>query len=244
MRAPVSKLCCLGTVGIVVVLVFSPATSSAAENGLAGRSAISVGFEDREGFKSASGKLGIGWQADHATLALDEAEKTEGLQSLRIEPGNNEGAVIFEPRALVQRGIRFIDLTIKPAARSSGQAEAAASLLGSTVGFLVDSKGKIKVAAVNGTKAATLIDTELTSDGEGAIEQWVHLTIRQDLSRKTWDLFVDGKLSAAGLAMESVGQGQVAVFEHETAPVWLDQLTIGDSNLLFFYIDKDGMPDA
>lgn len=205
---------------------------------------VQVGFEGSEGYQAGSGELGSGWQKEESMVVeIDGEEKAGGSQSLKIEAGENEGGLIFSPKGIPEKGVRFIDVRMKPAAWPKDSAKSAASLFGSSVGFVADEKGSVGIVAVSGD-TISMVESGLRSGEVGGTDRWVRLTIRQDVKAKKWDLFVDGRLSAIELKMEEEGQDELVIFDHEKAGVWVDEIEIGKVNPLFADGDQDGMPDA
>ena len=207
---------------------------------------VQVGFEAVEGFHAGDQLQGTGWSVVGGSQAvITDQEKADGSQSLKIEAGSPAAEVQFAGSVASGTGVRFIDLSIKPVGMSPETAQTGLSAWGSEMGFVKGSDGKIQIAAMRETGGPSeMIATTLQSGTDDAANNWIRLTVRQDLTARTWDVYVDGKLSAIDLPLSGEGAGALAVFGSETAPTYLDKITVGDANPLFADLDKDGMPDA
>lgn len=189
----------------------------------------------------------------------------QGTQGVQLTKASNDEAHIS--RAIswnTSEQTAFIDLRIKPAANHQGS-NAAIVVNGTQIGIQKnsadDSKGDIWV--LNG-KDSKWTPTHPYSDEGLNSPQWfltygefplnsakttasdyMRITLRQDYERKVWDLYIDGKLTAADLRFEQRGiLDALHIYGSTVDNVMLDELQTLPSNMLFTDSDKDGIPDS
>lgn len=213
--------------------------------GLALADVVRVGFEAAEGYEVGSRELGKGWKVSQAGLALIGGDPVQ-CQFLKIEPGTPVEEASFVSQGVPKNEIRFVDFLIKPVAMEREGAQTVLNVWGSSVGFVKDSTGHIEIAAVDGKKEmeSKLFVTGQQVGAYGMSDQWIRLTIRQDLKAGTWDLYVDGKLVTIDVGMDREGLGEFVIFGNEKASTYLDSLSVGSVNPLFVDSDRDGISDA
>ena len=76
---------------------------------------------------------------------------------------------------------------------------------------------------------------------------WTRLTVRQDLSTQTWDLWADGALLASGLGFQyppDAGLSHFFVLGDTHQPILLDDVSLSPSNPLGPDADSDGILDS
>ena len=76
---------------------------------------------------------------------------------------------------------------------------------------------------------------------------WTRLTVRQDLSTQTWDLWADGALLASGLGFQyppDAGLSHFFVLGDTHQPILLDDVSLSPSNPLGPDADRDGILDS
>ena len=150
------------------------------------------------------------------------------------------------PRARVAP-VMFVDLQLLPIAGNTTTAAASANAGGGQVGFLqVQAGGAVYAYSAGGGSGGQWVATgvQLGSGPNGALTQWVRVTLRLDRTAATWDLYVNGAMVEAGLGLDPTSQGQLVLFGDSNAPVYVDDVNIGATNPLFIDIDEDGLPDA
>jgi hypothetical protein len=192
----------------------------------------SVMLATGEGFEAPEVQVGTVlpefWQGN-GTVSADES--ATGTQSLKVGPENQ---VSYGARP--EAGIAFVDLQILPV---TGTSEVL-NIQGARIGF--DAAGKIRVFEADQAEGR-LVQNVGYEVAEGVAAAWVRVTVRIDMDKKTWDLFVDGKPAEANLAL---GNATAALILHgaTAGPVYLDDYTQTEENPLFPDADQDGMADA
>ena len=76
---------------------------------------------------------------------------------------------------------------------------------------------------------------------------WTRLTVREDLTTQTWDLWADGALLAAGLGFQyppDAGLSHFFVLGDTRQPILLDDVSLSPFNPLGPDADSDGILDA
>ncbi len=85
-------------------------------------------------------------------------------------------------------------------------------------------------------------------DANGRASEWVRLTTRLDRDARSWDLFIDGELVAADVALLENGSEESITLPFGGVPVaaslFIDRISVGEENPLFPDEDSDGIPDA
>jgi hypothetical protein len=156
-----------------------------------------------------------------------------GSQSLKVASGT-----VVE-RAPFGGDVRYYDLEVLPvfAEETAGRV----SFSGGVLAFLKD--GSVgKIVAYGGGKESLVLRDEVEL-GAGSTGGWLRITVRIDVGKKQWDLFLDGKPAKAGIALTETQAGFLAEAPQE-GPVFLDDFLESAENPLFEDADKDGMPDA
>jgi len=214
--------------------------------------AASIGFEPGEGFAVDSDvATAAGWTkstSGAAKISTDEAQS--GQQSLKIAASKSEAAATTT-FPIPDDGIAFLDFAILPTADGSKTPLSTIDANGAVLGFL-EAKGEGRVVAVI-TPNAKGDPTNSVDAGyvfglseQGVAKDWIRVTIREDLKRKTWDLYLDGKLTLIDqpLATESGKTGALSLEANSVGDAYVDALSIAGVNPLFADWDKDGIPDA
>lgn len=193
-----------------------------------------LGWSAGEGFEGGIVGQEIGgldgWQG---SAVVSDEESAQGEKSLKVSEGqfvSREGSF--------QDGIVFWDFYLLPV---FGSGEPVLTISGAKMGFRKKgSLGKV-VVFVENQEVATLAEIPLLAES-GEAENWVRFTIRIDLAKREWDLFVDGRLLAASLKL---GQGGgFRLVGDAVGSTFFDELIAGRENILFIDKDCDGMPDA
>lgn len=192
-------------------------------------------FEESEGF-TPGGFSASGW---NGTLFVTGDDAHSGVQSLSVSTEATVSGTESSP-------ILFLDFWVKPAADESENPEALVDFGGAALAFLKE--GDFGVfhaydASGDGSSLPVLADVPLGPSGKSTV--WTHLTIRRDAVAAKWDLFIDGKPVACGLALESpTANDAEAHFTAGEDGVLIDDFAITATNPLFMDRDSDGLPDA
>ncbi|MFD0893724.1 VCBS repeat-containing protein [Luteolibacter ambystomatis] len=177
---------------------------------------------------------------------------------LRLSPALNEGNETKVVRPITwdeTKTIAFIDFMVKPAANPEGSL-AAIYVNGTQIAFQVtegDADGTIWAYHGNdddeNQPSSYWVETPSTyafSSTTLKANAFNRITLRHDYGRQVWDLFVDGKISAANLGFSGRGDKLDAIefYGGTVADQDIDQLQADPDNMLFPDADKDGLPDA
>jgi hypothetical protein len=220
---------------------------------LGGASAAPISFEPAEGFTAGED---IATQADWkkstsgaAIISTDEARS--GSQSLKIAASSVEAAATLN-FPISGDGIVFLDFAILPTADDSAAPLSTVDANGAVLGFLKSQdQGAVVAVSAPATKngPSNSLDTGYTFplDEENVATDWIHVTIRENLKGKKWDLYLDGVLTLIDQPLTGKMDGKtgaLSLYASPIGPAYADDLTISGDNPLFPDADKDGIPDA
>ncbi len=192
-----------------------------------------------------------GWGASDAGAAvISDKIAQSGAQSLEIPPSEAERAARYAFAAPAD-GIVFLDFYILPVADGSKSPVYTVDANGARLGFIKrGDQGTVVAVAENAESKTNAVEAKFTFpvNEEDNAQDWVRVTIRQDLTAKKWDLYLDGELVLIDQpAADGSATGKGAIFSVFASPwrsTFLDGLSISGTNPLFPDADKDGIPDA
>jgi CotH kinase protein/Chitobiase/beta-hexosaminidase C-terminal domain len=194
-----------------------------------------------------------GWSVDQGQaeiLSKQGFEQSAGLVLRPVLPfsqarlsleGNRAGAVIS-----------FLDLRILPIASETADKAELLDINSARIGLFRE--GRSNLAAVwvfdgDGKGGGGWLETSqrVEVDPEsGVTRSWLRLTVREDIRRQTWDLWLDGAWLAAGLGFQEPRSPEAAtciLMGDRKEPVALDNLRISPVNPLAADQDSDGLSD-
>lgn len=193
--------------------------------------------EDFEAPKFTAGQ-GInqvdGWSSEGSVMVSPD-QSADGAQSLQVGAGGKVS------KALLTSGIRFIDVAVLPIFSSTDQPGETINLGGAKLSFVNSGTGG-QIVVVSGTAAQAVNASYKLGDGNLAWD-WVKVTVREDVAKGTWDLFLDGKPVVFDQALEA-DRSSFRVENDSVSAAYVDMFTEQSTNPLFQDTDKDGMPDA
>lgn len=217
---------------------FGPALLFAAIAVLAG-SLFAESFELESGMQAGqSVALFPGWSGD-GIISAEAAQ--QGTHSLKISS-----------RASFEIGkterIFFVDLYLKPRAEESPDAAFSINLAGAKLAFVREGGGGALYAYDSRhEETAASLSSKIPLDSHNSASSWIRFTVRVDLDRGVWDVYVDGRPKGydLGLDVEEAGDSSAISIETGESGEWyLDSLTFPARNPLFRDDDNDGMPDG
>jgi hypothetical protein len=217
--------------------------------------AQSITFNAVEGFEAGETIHEVkGWQSSDPVRAVVVAPKNKAQkqQYLQIQPSAEPVVVEYTRRGPEpeEPSVRWVDFEVLPVADSSDEVSVTVDAFGSELAFVkAGSNGFVGV--FNGGDAdggGIVSDGTFPIGTDGGAQDWVRITIRQDLSSGEWDLFVDGRPVLAALKFDPASPksawNSFAIVGDTKLPVSLHVLRITDECPLFKDSDNDGMPDA
>lgn len=170
-----------------------------------------------------------------ATVTADQS--AEGTQSLKIAASGTLSKLLAVPE------LRFIDLAVLPAYTEVGQPAETLNIGGAKLSFVESGSGG-QIIVVSGTDTEGLsVGTSYSIEADNLGKDWVRVTVREDVKKGTWDLFLDGEPTV----FDQILAKDNPSFRLENASgeaVYLDSYTESAENPLFKDSDGDGMPDA
>lgn len=211
-----------------------------------------IDFENSEGFSDEASLSGTGnWAAIDTSVVITNNGAQSGSQSVYITPATPENIVSlgFEPSG---NPILFVDYYAKLSA--SGLPELPLLTTPETTAMLAvrpygtgfgewvfldgDSTG-------NGTWQASP-NPPVALDASGQTS-WQHVTLRLDLQSGSWDVYINGKLSAVDLGFAEAmlsDSAAINLFGNSSGATYLDKFSLQATNPLFADADLDGVADA
>lgn len=187
-----------------------------------------------------------GWTASAPGLGRVTGEAAvSGAQSLAIIQ-QTEGDFVEFSYVPAGDGINFVDFWIRPAVET--EPKVAVEVDGAMIGFVGSGNGTGEVVGVvpaaNGDLQAQGTGREIAVDAAGKATEWVRLTVRRDRGQQKWDLFVNGELALINLPTQNLLAPAAKLrFSGAPAAVYVDDVTVGATNVLYPDFDRDGLPD-
>jgi len=231
-------------VAITVALLF-PGASSSGDLSPNGPSPLA---ELREGFEPPPGGFTEttvhSWSVVSGNASATTDASYSGNYALRIEATEPPGQVAFNLPFTGNSGVLFVDFWIRPVATVVGEAENVVDGAGAQTGFvLIGPQGKLYAYDAVGKKG-TWRDTGLhwNASPNGALTQWIRLTLAMTRRAQKWDLYVNGKLVLVNLGLDPTAQDKLVLFGDRSSPVYVDDLYAGTINP--FTISLYGLPGS
>jgi alpha-tubulin suppressor-like RCC1 family protein len=204
----------------------------------------SSGFESADNFSPGALHGQGGWTVPNNGSAEITAAAYSGAQSIVLNPATVTARArrAFAARPAGQP-VLFFDFWAKPAATAGSFAD-------------FDCAGSRFVVLKNAADAAEIcVRDDFQEDfkptgkiipvaADGAAVEWLRFTVRQDIAARRWDLYVNGVMVSFDWGFLAETGVWFEIGGHPTAPVRLDQLSVGFVNPLFADADADGMDDA
>ena len=207
-----------------------------------------IGFEAEEQYQAGGDISGVlPWTG--STKAAGEITLEDfktGEQSLKILKSAMENAVVLEA-SVPANGIVFIDFAIRPTVDGSPVPLYTANVNGAILAFTTSTEGGTILTAKSDGGQAIETKYSFAIDDSNLALDWLRVTIREDLKAKTWDLYLDGKLTLINQVLNAISVKKVcklSFYPNVAGDAYLDDVLITTDNPLFPDADKDGIPDA
>lgn len=206
----------------------------------------SIGFEPEEGFPDGVlTNRHPGWNLTGAeTIPILKGEGYQSAHSIAIGPEPSSSSVVhYEPRGIPADGVVFFAVALKPVVAEDQ--ESTLWLGGIEIRFIRHPDGTIGIAPSHRQSTDVLETKTRATRANGEADGWIHLMVRQDLNRKTWDLWLDGTLVSMDEKLPaSMEAPSLSLQGSPKGTTYMDAVAIGQNNPLFADQDSDGMPDA
>ena len=183
--------------------------------GQVGATQWNCGFETNEGYQQINSLQNQQWESDQLELTLS-SEANQGAQSLSLS-GNGWLA----HASIETTGTRLTHLSLKPSVSGDANQSTLILLDGSVIGF-----------ALNGENAEVMIATTIESKAlwlptghTFTSTDWLTLTVIQDPSKDTWELYQGTQLIAGELPLQTeVTPPGLTLLPGSTGTVLLDSI--------------------
>ncbi len=207
-------------------------------------------FEASQGYAMGPLPGQQGWEATRGSATIVAAgPAADGLWSVEIGAGAEVRRQLKAPTP--QPEILFADLYVQPMAGATAEAGSLVSIGGAKVGMLrAGTEARVVGLIPEGAGTAwEPVGPSLPVDDVGRVGRWVRLTARLDFPQGLWDLWVDGNLVGADLALTLIAgmppaPGALVVTGPAANSARLDSVYVGAENPLYADTDHDGMNDA
>ena len=196
-----------------------------------------------------------GWAVEQGKAEVVEDQAHSGKRALKLFPADpfSQAKLSLAP-GVPPAPVMFLDFYVIPAASDAVKQEEFLDIDGARIGLFSDpvkpGEGIVHVfhgdGAGGGAWMATAVKLALQEGGNRA-SGWVRLSLREDFSRQSWDLLVDGKPAAAdvGFQVADVGHAQNYIIMGDAMEsVMLDDLSIQKLNQQGPDADSDGILDS
>ena len=207
-------------------------------------------FEAASGYVLGSLNGQLGWTVSQGSAVITDQIAYSGARSVTLQPGT-VAQVEQAFGQLAGQSIVFADFYTKPQVETDVTAATLFDAGSARLGFVLNAGGLGALQAFNGDGhgGGTWVPVNFTFPlGTGHQSQnWLHLTVRVDFARKTWDLYAGGKMVAFDLGFRdntSAYLDLLALQGHATAPTQFDDFLAGPDNPLFVDANANGIDDA
>lgn len=213
------------------------------------------GFETEEGFKLGNLHEQKGWIVEQGEATVVASEGRSTSQVLEILPSDPAGRVSLSvPLPADASGggtVIYSDVWVRPGAvESSAGTEFFGAGESFTGFFRIASGGELFIFNGDGQGGGQWLASgaAFPVSGDGQAQDWIRLSLRQDLNARVWDLFINGSIFRANMgfwkdAETAAPQTSFVFTGHTGVPLLLDDLAAGTESLLFADVDRDGLPD-
>ncbi|HWA09837.1 MAG TPA: putative Ig domain-containing protein [Opitutaceae bacterium] len=236
------------------------ATVSATNSGATGTATVTwtvlapANLTDSSDFESGSGystgdvigqQLWLGTPS-LATVSTDQAQG--GSRSLKLAGNSTPATATKYFSASGSPGVTYVSLYVRPVAATSAANSSLIQTESAQVGFQIAS-GQGEIYAFDGVGANHWVATGVRFDLNASNQAtgWLHLTIREDYTHHTWDLYADSTLIDYDLAFGDTSESYFRLLTlkgHASAAAYFDTIVAQAGNPLFTDADNDGMADS
>ncbi len=152
-----------------------------------------TGFESSDGFSLGNLDGQGDWFVETGTSVVQNAESMYGTQAVRLDPGATIGVPISGGGSVV-----WIDAFVRTGGTTNVPSLAAMGERSSVV-YFGSSDG---VQPLDGDGSGSGVFLTLSPPATLSPTEWRRITLRQDYTAHTWDLYIDGSLRASGLGFK------------------------------------------
>lgn len=196
-----------------------------------------------------------GWSVEQGRAEIVEGHAHGGARALKLFPADpfSQARLSLAP-GVPPAPVIFLDFYVIPATSDEARQEEFLDVDGARIGLFSDparpGEGVIHVFHGDGAGGGNWLATAVTvplKEGGTQTSGWVQLSLREDFSRQTWDLWVNGRAAATDVGFQDpdVGHTQNYIIMGDAMEsVLLDDLSIQEGNPQGPDADGDGMVDS
>ncbi|MFA6288985.1 MAG: LamG-like jellyroll fold domain-containing protein [Opitutaceae bacterium] len=213
---------------------------------------VIIDFEQAEGYLPGSLDQQQGWSVVQGAASISNQDAYSGSDSIILESGSKILQATLPP--LPGKDIVYVDFYAKPAVEDDITKSTTFEIGGARFAFVTsygtDDGQHATLEAFTGDGQGGGVWAPNSSDinlGWGNVSlTWVRLTARLNYSKKTWDLYLNGKMIAADLGLLDNTITALTSFvvtgsaDYQSS---LDHIYVGSTNLLFADANNDGIDD-
>jgi chitodextrinase len=226
-------------------------TSASVSTGLLPSLPYTADFETAEGYTTGSLNNQRGWSVTAGTAQITASGAFHGTQTVVLNSGTTAAQIDqeFGPSGTNPSPV-FVDFYAKPVAGADVTTGTLFDLDAARIACVLNgSAGQLLALDGDGAGAGTwkpLANTLPLSTGNVATA-WQRITVRLNLTAKTYDLYLNGAMIAADLKFRLSSAAYVSWFSVKgvtAASASLDDLYVGPTNPLFADVNNNGLDDA
>jgi Putative Ig domain/PGAP1-like protein len=212
-------------------------------------------FETSEDYALGSLDGQQGWSVLQGVAAVTNQEASSASQSVVLAGGTAPAQIAHAVSAGTNGGIVYVDCYARPSVESDASQSMAFDIGGARFRFGIayrsddDNHVDIETFDGDGLGGGQWIqnDADFFFGWSQASPNWIRCTVRLDYSKKTWDIYADGKIIAANLGLGDSTNGSLSsliVTGDANSSSAIDHLVVGSANPLFADLNNDGVDDA
>lgn len=219
---------------------------------LATASTLRIDFEE-PAYRPGSIQGQNGWTIEQGVAEVDAKAGRGGGAALVMQPADPFSQATLRLEAATDGTTLFMDFYVLPVATSQDQMEEMLDIDGARIGFFRSEaepeKGRFWLFHGDGEGGGEWVRTDVVLNvdvGTGRPDGWVRLTLREDLTRQAWDLWVNETLAGCDAGFQEKASGDTSsyvIMGDAVEHLVLDDLAIGNTNPLGNDADRDGMLD-
>ncbi len=195
------------------------------------------------------------WTKDTGVVAVISNEQNQtpsGSKSVKLTASATPTWIkrTLQPSEWGSETIAYVDFAILPIADDSATPLNNINADSSILGFIKDgSVGRLQLIDGNGqgTGAAQSTDFTFSIGANNEALDWILLTIRQDFTSKTFDVYLNDRLYAVNKGFDGVQSlpDEFYLYQDKSERAYLDDFQIVSLNPMSFTdTDNDGLPDS
>lgn len=209
----------------------------------------SADFETSESYSTGTLHGQNGWTVPQGTVAVVAGANFSGSQGVTLATGSPLSQLGRAFSQFSSTSVVFIDFYAKPTAHTTAADSTQFDAESSSARFVkIGAAGEVFVLDGDGSGGGSWVATgkTLAINGSGEASDWVRFTFRQDYTAKTWDLYVNGAMTAHGLGFKDDTKTALTQFATQGGSggtTAFDYFYAANVNPLFTDTDLDGLPD-